>query len=75
MAPQANLVKAGLEGFALLEEYYGRPRKAERQYFHQGSHQVSKKQPDINSKMAAEIYGGVIITEFKANRYGTGLKY
>ncbi|KAF3969842.1 hypothetical protein CMV_006400 [Castanea mollissima] len=72
---KANLVKAGLEGFALLEEYYGRPRKAERQYFHLGSHQVSKKQPDINSKMAAEIYGGVIITEFKANRYGTGLKY
>lgn len=75
MAPQANLVKAGSEGFALLEEYYGRPRKAARQYFHQGSHQVFKKQPEINSKMAAEIYGGIVITEYKANRYGTGLKY
>ncbi|KAF3950368.1 hypothetical protein CMV_023875 [Castanea mollissima] len=70
----ANLVRAGMEGFALLDDYYGRPRRTDKQV-----HQ--KKQVEIiNSKKAAEIYGGVLITEYpnvngKANRFGTGLKY
>ena len=72
MAPSANLVKAGMEGFALLDDYYGRPRRTDKQV-HQKKHVEI-----INSKTAAEIYGGVLVTDYsngKANRFGTGLKY
>lgn len=81
MAPQPKLVKVGLEAFAMLDDYYGRPnRRADKQYIHQGN-QVPKKQPaEISSKKAAEKYGGIVVMEYtnggRANRFGNGgLKY
>nr|POE53896.1 hypothetical protein CFP56_27582 [Quercus suber] len=70
MASQAeqDLVKIGMEGFALLDEYYGRSRRPSIHY----RSQVPKKQP------ALVINGGTLVTDFtneKVVRFGTGLKY
>ena len=70
MAPQANLVKAGAEGFDMLDRVFGRPRTTDK-------HFPRKQAEIITSKKAAEIYGGVLLTDYsngKANRSGTGLK-
>ena len=70
MAPQAKLVKAGAEGFDMLDRVFGRPRTTDK-------HFPRKQAEIITSKKAAEIYGGVLLTDYsygKANRSGTGLK-
>lgn len=56
MAPQENLVDIAKEGFALLDNYYGRATRTDKK--------VPKKQAEITSKKAAEKYGGVIITDY-----------
>uniref|UniRef100_A0A2N9G234 Uncharacterized protein n=1 Tax=Fagus sylvatica TaxID=28930 RepID=A0A2N9G234_FAGSY len=47
-----KLVNAGLDGFAVIDEYY---RK-------QGP--VPKKQAEITSQKAAEKYGGIVFTDY-----------
>ena len=75
---KADLVKIGMEGFALLDEYYGRSRRPS---VHHRS-QVPKKQPEIMMivcKMPAPVINvGTLDTDFtneKVIRFGTGLKY
>ena len=58
MASQAELVKIGLEGFAIIDKYYGRPRRSGtgRPYYpplgYQYSSQFSQmKEPINNSNM------------------------
>ena len=36
MASQADLVKIGMEGFATIDKYYGRPRRPGRPYYPPG---------------------------------------
>ena len=61
---KADLVKIGMEGFALLDEYYGRSRRPS---IHHRS-QVPKKQPEIIMivcKMPAPVInGGTLVTDF-----------
>ena len=82
MAPQADHVKDGLEGFAALEEYYDQPKRVDKQYIPH-THRVPKKQPEsiIICKMPApvsRIYGEIVVlvtecTSEKVNRfYSTG---
>ncbi|KAB1213941.1 hypothetical protein CJ030_MR5G017204 [Morella rubra] len=76
MAPRADLVKTGLEGFNLLEEYYdARTRRPG------GKQQVPKGSPvpaSINSKEAAIRYAGILVEEHhnaKEKRGFVGLKH
>ena len=79
MAPQANLVKAGAEGFDMLDRVFGRPRTTDKHFPRKQAEIITSKKAAeiINSKKAAEIYGGVLLTDDsngKANRSVTGLK-
>ncbi|XP_050239923.1 uncharacterized protein LOC126688999 isoform X2 [Quercus robur] len=69
MASQADLIKIGMEGFALLDEFHGRSRRPS---IHHRS-QVPKKQPEmmIVCKMPApEINGGTLVTDFTNEKSG-----
>ncbi|KAI4345381.1 hypothetical protein L6164_012510 [Bauhinia variegata] len=77
-APQANLREIGLEGFSLIDKFYGPPRRSHGGVFlvRQGHWvvQVPSDEMDdpvavINSKDAAGKYGGVMIMN-----YSKGLK-
>ncbi|KAF3969844.1 hypothetical protein CMV_006402 [Castanea mollissima] len=75
MASQTDLIKIGMEGFALSDEFHGRSRRPS---VHHRS-QVPKKQPEMTivCKMPApEINGGTLITDFtneKVIRFISGL--
>ncbi|KAB1213943.1 hypothetical protein CJ030_MR5G017206 [Morella rubra] len=59
MAPrQDHLVKIGLEGFDLIDENFGRPRRSK-------GNPVQKPEPAmISSDKAAEKYGGIAVTDY-----------
>lgn len=61
MASQAELVKIGLEGFAIIDKYYGRPRRSGtgRPYYpppgYQYSSQFSQMKEPINNSNTADF--------------------
>ncbi|KAK9182287.1 hypothetical protein WN944_025430 [Citrus x changshan-huyou] len=69
-----KLVKVALEGFALLDEFYGRPRRSggmlnpttstydhHQSYVYQGPQAITVREPVIDSTQAAVFYDGVEI--------------
>ena len=76
MARQAErLYKIGLEGFALIDEWYGYPRRSStpqehhQQRYDYGGIQVPMMKMDvINNKEAAKHYGGVVIMDYRKKK-------
>lgn len=80
MAPQQDLVKIGLEGFALIDTYYGAPTKRTTNGGFNGRQkqgckgiqiiqdQHSKEELIINSKDAAYYFGGVMAVNYPKTR-------
>ncbi|KAG4946334.1 hypothetical protein JHK87_042341 [Glycine soja] len=73
MAPQQDLVKIGLEGFDLIDRFYGAPirRPANVSKQRQGrsgvqaTHQNHKEEPVvINSREAASKFGGIMVVNY-----------
>jgi hypothetical protein len=61
--PQPDLLKVGLEGFNMIDDISGRPRRPAGKMF---AHKVlcpPKQEPVITSEEAAKRFGGVLITE------------
>ncbi|KAK7329487.1 hypothetical protein VNO77_23656 [Canavalia gladiata] len=83
MASQQDLVKIGLEGFDIIDRFYGAPnkrstngsRQRQGRWGFQGiqSHHTKEEQV-INSKDAASQYGGIMILNYPNtkphNRWG-----
>ena len=82
MVPQTQthqtdkLVKVAFEGFALLDEFYGRPRRSggmlnsttstydhHQSYVCQGPQAITVREPVIDSTQAAVFYDGVEIVD------------
>lgn len=60
--PQADLVKVALEGFNMIDDFSGRPRRpASKIFVHKGC--PPKQEPVITSEEAAKRFGGIMITE------------
>jgi hypothetical protein len=77
MAPQQkDLVKIGIEGFDLIDKFYGPPKKLSNNGGRQ--RQYNKEEIVINSKDAAYKYGGIMVVNYpKArpkNRWGNIFK-
>lgn len=78
MASSADLAKVGREGFALLEECVGRKTRLvnqnHRQYHHpQQQFQYAATQGydpsvEIDCNEVAKMYGGVVITDYRAKK-------
>ena len=76
MARQADrLYRIGLEGFALIDEWHGCPRRpSPAQEHHQQRYdyreiQVPMTKKDvINNKEAAKRYGGVVIMDYRKKK-------
>ena len=77
MAPQPDLVKIGLEGFALIDNFYGPPTKMSNNGGRQGQgrkglqanqYQYNKEETVINSKDAAYSYGGIMVVNYPKTR-------
>jgi len=73
MAPQTNLREIGLEGFDLIEKFYGAPRRARNNSVfpaRQGRWVVQvpndeMKEPVImNSKEVAARFGGILVVDY-----------
>lgn len=68
MAPQQDLAKIGLEGFALIDAFYGPPTKMssnggrKRQVHNHNKDQYNKE--EINSIDAAYNYGGIMAVNY-----------
>ncbi|KAE8076806.1 hypothetical protein FH972_015431 [Carpinus fangiana] len=60
--PQPDLVKVGLEGFNMIDDICGRPRRPASKMF---AHKVCppKPEPVITCEEAAKRFGGILITE------------
>ena len=64
MASQADLVKIGMEGFATIDKYYGRPRRPGRPYYPPGYPYTSQfpqmKEPVNNSNVpGSQTFRGI----------------
>ncbi|KAG4990474.1 hypothetical protein JHK82_023977 [Glycine max] len=86
MAPQQDLVKIGLEGFELIDRFYGAPirrpannnvgKQRQGRWGVQATHQSHKEEPVvINSKEAASKFGGIMVVNYypktkPQNRWG-----
>ncbi|KAB1213942.1 hypothetical protein CJ030_MR5G017205 [Morella rubra] len=71
MAPrQDHLVKVGLEGFGLIDEYFGRPRRSKQSTYALKGNPVQKPEPGIliSSEKAAAIYGGMVVQNTKSGK-------
>lgn len=80
MAPQQDLAKIGLEGFALIDAFYGPPSKmssngGRKRQVH-NKDQYNKE--EMTSKDAAYNYGGIMIVNYPKtkpkNRWGNIFK-
>ncbi|KAM0984887.1 hypothetical protein ACFX13_012424 [Malus domestica] len=78
MATQEELARLGVEAFAMIDKFYGRPtgRSHTRPPFIQ-DHQQARggkqppfitDQPVLNSKDAALLFGGIEIRDYPKNR-------
>ncbi|WJX90663.1 hypothetical protein P8452_72535 [Trifolium repens] len=72
MAPQTKLREIGLEGFDLIDKFYGAPRRAKNNRAfpaRQGSWVVQvpndeMEDPVINSKEVAARFGGILVLDY-----------
>lgn len=84
MAPNkssSDLMKVGLEGFAMLDEYFGQKKKQQHQYKqHRYWYQPQKPQVQVIKPVpaaverridcyeAARFYGGTVIADYPNNK-------
>ncbi|RDX57925.1 hypothetical protein CR513_62799, partial [Mucuna pruriens] len=69
MAPQSDLAKIGLEGFDLIDRFYGAPTRRPKQRQARWGVQATqnhahKEEPAINSKEAASKFGGIMVVNY-----------
>ncbi|KAK7303754.1 hypothetical protein RJT34_14668 [Clitoria ternatea] len=72
-----DLVKIGLEGFALIDTFYGGRQRQQGRWGFQGTtqdHCCKEEAVVINSKDAASKYGGIMVVNYSKtkpqNRWG-----
>ncbi|KAJ0051571.1 hypothetical protein Pint_00940 [Pistacia integerrima] len=74
MEPSADLAKVGRESFALLEECVGRKTRPVNQnhvpqhQFQYAATQGYNPSVEIDCNEAAKMYGGVVITDYRAKK-------
>ncbi|GAU11189.1 hypothetical protein TSUD_198130 [Trifolium subterraneum] len=72
MAPQTNLREIGLEGFDLIDKFYGAPKRAKNNRAfpaRQGRWIVQipndeMEEPVMNSKEVAARFGGILLVDY-----------
>ncbi|KAL2340969.1 hypothetical protein Fmac_008909 [Flemingia macrophylla] len=76
MAPQKDLVNIGLEGFDIIDRFYGAPnRRPPKGRWGVQATQNHKEEPVLTSKEAASKFGGIMVMNYypktkPQNRWG-----
>ncbi|KAL2340970.1 hypothetical protein Fmac_008910 [Flemingia macrophylla] len=61
MAPQKDLVNIGLEGFDIIDRFYGAPNRRPKGRWGVQATQNHKEEPVLTSKEAASKFGGIMV--------------